>query len=54
MSHFPMNQIETDAPEQQVEALASQRKPYATPIMKDFGSVAEITRGVFPDYYMGS
>jgi hypothetical protein len=46
---------ESAEPEQQAE-IAVQRKPYSTPMMKDFGSVAEVTRarGGFPEYFMGS
>ena len=39
-----MEQLKTDVPEQPHER-ALQRKPYATPVMTDFGSVAELTRG---------
>lgn len=39
-----MDQLETNRVEHPQES-AAQRKPYATPIMTDFGSVAELTRG---------
>jgi len=39
-----MDELETGALEQPHEN-APQRKPYATPIMTDFGSVVEVTRG---------
>lgn len=38
-----MDQI-TNAPETQ-EAMQSERKPYSTPTLNDFGSFAEITQG---------
>ena len=38
-----MDQI-TNAPETQ-EATQSERKPYSTPTLNDFGSFAEITQG---------
>jgi hypothetical protein len=47
-----MDPLDPQSPELQ-QAVDSQRKPYLTPVIKDFGSVAELTRAL-PDYLVFS